>query len=617
MANLPENVAGTTTLGPSPEQSEEDQRCVKYVMRLFQKYKKHRERYDRNWLHYYKMFRGDQWDGIKMPRFRQKEIINMIWESIQSNVPLQTDVRPRLTFVPEEPSDMEFAQILTEISNADWERNNWLMPLTEVIIDGYLYGTGFGHPGYDARADFGLGSATFESEDPFYCYPDPECRQINDRYSRGFITAVPTCTERLKAEYPHLEMQIKSDIQDVIQSSKTALNDFKYRTTNTDRDMPDVSFLEGKESGSPRTLVITAYLLPDDMDELVEPDGTDESGEPKYKKTMKKKYPNGRVIKIACGLKLEDKPSLPFEHGEIPFCKYVNYILPRECWGVSEVEQLESPQRTFNKILNAQLEIMSLMGNPVWIIDSTSGVDPDKLVNRTGLVVEKEPDSEVRREIGVQLSPSALSLADRLEKWFNNIAGTQDVSKGETPGSVTAASAIEALQQAARTRIRQKQRNLDMFVRDFGRQYVGIVLEKYSASRVFRVTNQEGITKYFKMSVEKVDVTDDAGQVIGQKPKVSIRDYGTSAEGKPVEGTVREYLVSGRFDVRVNTESALPFTKADNEQKSIRLFELGVIDDEELLKNIEYPNRDAVLARVRERRAAEAAQAQQQQQAGA
>jgi hypothetical protein len=597
MSNLPESMTGLGTQNPSPDIPEEDQKCVSYVLGIFKKYKKHRERYDRNWLHYYKMFRGDQWDGIKMPRFRQKEIVNMIFDAIQSNVPLQTDVRPRISFIPEEPTDTEFAQILNEISNADWERNNWLMPLTEVIIDGYLYGCAFGGVGYDELADYGLGSATFESEDPFYCYPDPECRQINDRYSRGFITAIPTDTERLKAQYPQFSDQIKSDISDVIQSSKTALNDFKYRTQNTDRDMPDVSMLEGKESGTPRTLVITAYLLPDDTDETLEPDGgVDETtGEQSYKTVLKKKYPNGRKLVIASGLKLSDGP-LPFEHGEIPFCKYVNYILPREFYGISEVEQLESPQRAFNKILNAQLEIMNLMGNPVWIIDQTSGVDPDKLVNRTGLVVEKEPGSEVRREVGVQLSPAALSLADRLETWFNNVAGTQDVSRGEAPSSVTAASAIEALQQAARTRIRQKQRNLDMFIRDLGRQYVGVVLEKYSKSRVFRVTNSEGATKYFKMSVEKVQQEDGS-----EKSMASIREYGANAEGQPVEGNVRQYLINGRFDVRVNTESALPFTKSDNETKTLNLFDRGIIDEEEVLKNLEYPGRDAVLARLKNR----------------
>lgn len=602
MSNLPEHTAPPAEGGASIDISPEDQACVKYVMKLFKKYKKHRERYDKNWLHFYKMFRGDQWDGIKMPRFRQKEIVNMVWESIQSSVPLQTDVRPRMSFIPEEPSDMEIAQILTEVSNSDWERYGWLTPLTEIIYDGSIYGTGFGEFGYDPSVDYGLGGATFESQDPFYCYPDPECRQLNDRYSRGFIIAEPVDTERLKTDYPDWANQIKSDVTDAIQSSKTGLNDFKFGVHNTDRDMPDVSFLEGKETSRQRTLKITAYLKPDDVemvDEAGDPDPV--TGMAEVKKITRKKYPNGRMIVVASGLKLEET-ALPFEHGEIPFGKYVNYILPRECFGVGDVEQLESPQRAFNKILNAQLEIMSLMGNPVWIVDTASGVDPDMLVNRTGLVVQKEAGTEVRREIGVQLSPAALSLADRLEKWFNNVAGTQDVSRGEAPASVTASSAIEQLMQAARTRVRQKQRNLDMFIRDFGRQYVAIVLEKYSQSRVFRVTNDQGSTKYFKMSVEKVPQED--GSV---KSQVNIRDVYTDENGTQRESDVKQYLIQGRFDVRINSESALPFTKADNEMKNFKLFELGVIDDEELLKNIEYPNAEAVLARMEQKRQAAAA----------
>ena len=607
MSNLAEHQNGVSSVGPSPDISAEDQECVKHVMKIFHKHKRHREKYDRNWLHNYKMFRGDQWDGIKMPRFRQKEIFNLIWSSIQSTVPLQTDVRPKIGFVPTEPSDTEFAKVLDDISDSDWERNNWLMPLTEIILDGNLYGLGYGKPGYDALSDFGMGSATFESEDPFYCYPDPECRQVNDRYSRAFILAVPTDTDRLKAEYPDHANLIKSDIQDAIASSKTSLNDFKYKAANTDRDMPDITGFDGKETGSSKSLVITLYEHPDDTEEFQEQDGDPDpqTGEVQYKKITKKKYPNGRMVKIVSGIKLEEGP-LPFEHGEFPVCKYINYMLPREFFGVSEVEQLESPQRVFNKILNAQLEIMSLMGNPVWIIDHASGVDPDGLVNRTGLVVQKEPGTEVSRVDGIQLSPAAMSLIDRSVEWFNKISGDTDVSHGEAPGSVTASSAIEQLMHAARTRIRGKQRNLDIFIRDFGRQYVSIVLEKYSQARVFRVTNNEGQAKYFKMSVDKVDTPE------GKKTRASVREYGLSPEGQPVEGNVKEYLISGRFDVKVNTESSLPFAKAENETRSIKLFELGVIDEEELLKNIDYPNREAVLARLQERKAQEAAMQQQQ-----
>lgn len=593
------NVDEHSSLGASPDIPDEDQEDVKFVMKMFHRYKKHREKYDRNWLHYYKMFRGDQWDGIRMPKHRQKECVNMIWQTIQSNVPLQTDVRPNIQFIPEEPTDKPFAETLNKTAEADWERNNWLEDLTEIIYDSYLYGIGYSENGYDQTADYGLGSATFKSIDPFYVYPDPESRDVNCDDSEGFIIAKPEPTDRVKREYPELAHLIKSDIKDVIQSTKTALNDFQLRPSNSDRDMPDVTFLMGRDEAVDKTLVITAYLKPKETEEV-----EDEAEEGDVKIIVKKKYPFGRVIKIASGVVLEKTDHLPFQHGKFPFSRLQNYILPREFYGVSEVEQLESPQRVFNKLLNASLEIMSLMGNPVWIVDTSSGVNPDQLINRTGLVVEKEPGSEVRREIGVQLSGTALSLIDRMETWFNNVAGSQDVSRGQTPGSVTAASAIEQLQEAARTRIRQKQRNLDMFLRDFGRQYSEIVLEKYSQPRVFRVTNDEGSNQYFKMRIE-----DAYGQNGEQLKKAVVQQYSEAPDGTIVpDNELKNFFISSRFDVKVNTGSTLPFSIADKEQKSLNLFDRGIIDAEEVLKTIDYPNREAVLQRLKEREEQLAAQ---------
>lgn len=591
--------------GIDPSISEEDAQDVKLVMDIFKRYKRHRAKYDRNWLHYYKLWRGDQWHNVKMPSFRQQELINMIWQTIQSNLPLQTDVRPKISFIPEDPADLPFANVLNKISDSDWERKNWLMALSEVILDGYLYGTGFSQNGYDPDDDYGLGSVTFESFDPFYIYPDPEAKEINGPDSWGLITAVPTCTKRLKQKYPHLAEKIKADIKDNIASSKTALNDFKLRASNSDRDMPDVSWLDGKEDAEERTLVITAYLKPQETKDYEE---MDDSGE--IKKITRKVYPYGRVVKIANGIKLESEDELPFANGKFPFSKYVNYILPREFYGVSEVEQLESPQRTFNKILNASLEIMNMMGNPIWVIDTASGVDPQHLVNRTGLIVEKEPGSEVRREPGIQLSGTSLSLIDRLVDWFNGLAGNQDVSRGEAPGSITAASAIEQLMEAARTRIRQKQRNLDMFIRDFGRQYAEITLEKYTKPRVFRVTNDEGATEYFRFSVEK-DV-DDMGNLTDKRIATIQRFIEGEIDGNDVmlpETPIKMALQSASFDVRVNTGSTLPFATADKEQRALNLFDRQIIDAKEVLDIMDFPNREEILVRM-EQKQAELAQQQ-------
>lgn len=578
------------------DQSPEDRQCVAKVLKEFEKLKKHRSKYDYNWLHYYKMWRGDQWDGIKMPKHRQRECINMIWQTVQANMPLQTDARPRIQFIAEEPSDIEFANVLNEVMEADWERGNWLVPLSEIILDGYIYGTGYGSLVYDAESDFGMGSAQFESEDPFYLYPDNEAREINDNRSKIFIKAEPVDTDSLKKEFPEFEDKIKSDIDSDIQSSKTSLNDYTARTSNSDRDMPDVSFLTGKQKTTPRTMLITAWMKPDETEE-VESEEADENGEISTKIIIKKMYPFGRVIKIANGLKIFEGTLT--ESGRFPFMKYVNYMLPREFFGVSEVEQLESPQRVFNKILNAAIEIMNLMGNPIWVISTDSGIDPNKLINRTGLVVEKEPGSEVRREHGVELNSTIFPLLDRLESWFDKIGGNQEVSRGQAPASVTASSAIEQLMDAARTRIKQKQRNLDAMVRDMGRQYVDIVLENYTQSRVFRVTNDQSGTKYFKFRVDKV-LVDGKTQLVGK-----IRNYiQNDGESIAMSDEEQEFFISGRFDVKVNTGTSLPFAVADKENKSFSLFDRGIIDEEEVLNNIEYPNKEKVIQKLMERKAA-------------
>ena len=603
--NIPEHGAVGAELKADIDQDPEAIKTVQMVMKEFKKLKRHRSKYDKNWLHNYKMFRGDQWHDVKMPKFRQKEIINLIWQTIQSNMPLQTNARPKPIYIPEEPNDKPFAEVLNKVLDADWERNNWLVPLSEIILDGYIYGHGMGSVNYDPEADYGMGSAVFESEDVFYLYPDNEAREVNGRRSEIFAKAEPVDTDRLKKRYPEWAEKIKPDINETIQSSKAALNDYEVRQTNSDLQMADTVFGGGKKGEDEKTLLIKVWMKPDETEE-VEQEDLDENNEPVIKVVTKKVYPYGRILTIANGCLLEEEELQT--SGNFPFCKYVNYMLPREFFGVSEVEQLESPQRIFNKLINASLEIMNLMGNPVWIVDTSSGINPNKLVNRTGLVVEKEPGSEVRRESGVQMSPVALQMIDRVETWFNGMAGNQEISQGQAPGSVTAASAIEQLMDASRTRIKQKQRNLDAFMRDFARQYADIVLDKYTKTRVFRVTNDDDSTSYFQFRIEDRD--DGQG---GYKKVGVMKDYVEHEGEMAVSAEAKEFLISGRFDVKINTSTSLPFAVADKEQKAYQLFDRGIIDEQEVLSQIDYPNKEVILERLKERKQAEAEAAAQQQ----
>jgi hypothetical protein len=584
--------------------STEERKAVKLAWDIFKKNKKKKDEYDGKWLDYYKMFRGRQWPDQR-PSWRHSDVINLIFQALQSQIPLETDSRPKISYIPTEPSDTQFAEIMNQIAESDWERYNWLLTLTEVVHDKYFYGTGMSSLDWDPDAENGAGAIVYKSRDPFYCFPDPDSTDVNVE-GNNFAYAEPKDLSWVKKKWPDKADFISPEAYDMAGGSKTDLEPLKTRSSIDQRmTLEGSNPLEwGKRD---QALVLTVWCKSDEYDEITEPEldaqgapivGAD--GEPKNRYIQKLKYPNGRKI-MCCGQVLLEDGAIEYDDGEVPFSRCQNYMLPREFWGISEVEQLEGPQKIFNKLVCFTLDVLTLMGNPIWIVDSTSGVDTDNLVNRAGDVIEKEPGSEVRREAGVQLQPYVISLIDKLVVWFDRISGSQDVSRGNNPGGVTAMGAIEALQEAAQTRTRQKLRLMDCYLKTVGQQYASRVMQYYDAPRIFRITNNDGAKKYFKFHVQTADKPDGTSVKVARVTPF-VENAGVWSEGPP-----SEYELRGKLDVRASTGSGLPFAKAEKEQRLLKMFELGIIDEEEVLTGMDYPNAAIVLQRIKARKEAEAA----------
>lgn len=594
------------TLDPS----QEEKKLAKQVDALFERYSSHRKKYDKDWVDNYKMFRGQQWSK-KRPSYKHREVINLIFQTIQSQVSVMMDVRPTIGFLPGDPTDTELSEMLNKVFESDWERNNWSDELLAMAYDAHIYGLGYSKLCYDDDALDGQGSIVFSAEDPLDFYPSDEATDVNKK-SRAFIVAKPMDMDEIKNKYSghkyvHL---IKPDLDDMSYFKRQQETLHKRKTTDLDLPVESTSSFQSPEDGSKnKALVITAYLKPNDT-ETVEKDDQDSMGEKIY--ITRLKYPRGRKVVKINDFIMEDGP-LEYDHLEVPYQRLVNYVLPREFFGISEVENTRGPQMVFNKLVNFSLDVLTLMGNPVWTVPLESGVNTRKLINAPGTIIEHVSGHEPRRQEGVQLQPFVLQLIDRMEKWFNDEAGTQDVTRGVNPTGVTANAAIENLLEQAQKRIKQKMRNLDSCLKDVGRQWVSLCFQYYSAPRIYRITNKKGANQYFKFHVEERPAGVDAfGQPKTQKVAI-VRNYQQNDQGQYLaDEQQKEYEVRGDFDVRVNTISGLPFSKMENETKVLSLFDRQIIDDEEVLARLEYPNREAVLQRVRERRQAEAEAAAQQ-----
>lgn len=573
------------------EPTPEEKKTLKLVQKLLDKAKRHRAMFDKDWLDNYRMFRGKQWKESR-PSYRHSEVVNLVHRTIQSSVPIQVDARPRFEFLPQEPQDREIAEILSVVGEADWERSNWAEELLEVVYDSNIYGTGLSQ----VLGEKNL--VTYQSEDPVYCFPDPEARSTDKRCSY-FIHAEPRDIGWIKRRWKDKADHIKADLNDLAKTAR-AEDDIRFRSP-ADRNMVMEGSTPQDGANKDLALLVTAWLAPELCEEdFDEEESIAEDGQPLY--VQKAKYPKGRKIVIVNNCVLEDGPN-PYDDGEMPFERYPNYVMPREFWGQSEVEQLKGPQRVFNKLISFALDVMSLMGNPIWLNPSTSGVDDDTLVNRPGLVVPYDPSAsgaKPERQEGVGLQPFVLQLVDRMEQWFDSLGPSQDVSRGSQPSGVTAASAIQSLQEAAQTRLRQKQRNLDGYLQKVGQHYLSRVFQFYEAPKVIRLTAADGAAKYFRMHIEQ----SPEGRTLSVVPytDAGLEDV---AAGKKLP-------IKGNFDVKVSTGSSLPFAKAEKENKLLAYFDRGIVDAREVLETTDYPNAQVVLDRV-----ANAAAAQAEAAAGA
>jgi hypothetical protein len=140
-------------------------------------------------------------------------------------------------------------------------------------------------------------------------------------------------------------------------------------------------------------------------------------------------------------------------------------------------------------------------------------------------------------------------------------------------------------------------RNLDCYLKTAGRQWLNRVLENYTAPRVYRMTNLDGSAYFLKFHVDEVE--DEQGN---KRKQATVHKYDERGE---VE--IQQVLLNGELDLKVNAGSDLPFEAADKEQKALALFDRQIIDAEEVLNQLQYPNREKILMRLQAR--------QQQQQA--
>lgn len=573
----------------------EEQREAEMVLRLYERGKKSREQFDKDWTKFKDFYEGRQWDQ-RRPSYKASPVANICRQTVQTILPILTDAQPGFNIGAKEPSDYDFADFFSEIVPTWWQRGDMNLKLLDPLMDEMIYGIGYAKVVWDPEAEEGAGDVVVGVVDPTMLYFPEGAKSFEDGCP-WVIQEIWKPLGEIKRKFP--------DRAELIQASGKQPNDntVPYNTGDAilsspiDRKAPENArpIDAGGSSDSEMVCILEAWMDDYSIEEYEAEDG---------ERKTKLKYPAGKVVKVLKEQKvLLESVANPRKDGRKPFVRFIDTVKARSFVGEGEIGPLMETNKLINKSLAHIVDSMNMTSNPVWVTDTNSGVLPQDITNQIGLVITKNPGTDVHREPGLNIPPFVLDFYNMMMSLASMDSGIHDVTQGRKPQGITAAAAINDLQEAAQTRLRLKERNLQVALTQMGYLVVATMMQYYKEPRVVKLTGKKGWPEYMEFYLKE----DDEGKTryVKRKYTKSPDNNKFVAEENWTEGEPSK----GLFDIEVVSGSSLPFMKEKRSQLALTLFDKQVIDKKELLEILDWPRKDEILRRDEEAQAAAGAAA--------
>lgn len=412
----------------------------------------------KKWQDYMSAYDGSYFVNDSRPDYKSNQVTNLVFSTIESIRPIMTDNNPKFIAVPNNPQGLEFSNDVQMALDYEWEREKMPTKLPAQLIPMLVYGTAVWFVQWDGK-EGEYGNIKIKEVDPFNIFPDPLAENVDN--AEYIVYATYKNANQIKQQFP--------DKANAIEGSRISMSELV-----ANRDEQDTN----EEN---QVLILEMWCR----------DWTTMDEDINGNKSLK--YPQGRVITCLpeLGIILSDKKN-PYKDGKFPFVLMKNYDVPFKFWGVGEVEQILSPQIYVNELTNQIIDNAKNTANMQWIIDKNAGIGQGKLTNRPGLVIRKNPGSEVRRDTPPPMPTYVREQIDVLKADIQDISGVLDSLKGEKQTGVVAASAILALQEASQSRIRLKIKIMESNLTELANMVYSRMQQFWKLDRWVRVTDIEG-----------------------------------------------------------------------------------------------------------------------------
>lgn len=330
------------------------------------------------------------------------------------------------------------------------------------------------------------------------------------------------------------------------------------------------------------------------------------------------------VVTIAGGTVLEEKFS-PYDHNKHPFVAWfagedftADNIYYRGIGGVEEIEPLQDRADAVDLKIYKHI---SLLTNRQRYVSQQTGLSIENIDNTSGrtYLVNGDPNKAVYYDSPPQMPMEIYNYRDRTEMLIQTVSGIFDVTQGRRPTGITAGRAIESLKDSAEMRLGAYVETLAESQEEVADLGLRIILQFYDGERMINSVDGDKDIE-FKVVADyppelqpqptpRVDeltgnmLVDEetGGYQFDEEEELSVdEELLTMREEWKAQSGIMLVLsdVTYDWDIRANSDTALPSAKKERAQVAADMFRLGAIDRQALLEAIEYPDRYKILKRL-------------------
>lgn len=529
-----------------------DLSSITSLKRLFAKAKAAREHFSPDWYVNAAFFVGDQWrfwnrgrlDKPNLHPWRVTLVDNRVLPALTARAARKTKNRPVFTTVPytNDEDDIAAAEIAGQVLEFDWNHLDLSRKLYSAILWSEVTGAGFWKVYWDGTkgesADFlydgdnplmvegkpqrvdgatdemkqayeskpiGQGDVCIEVKSPFEVFPDPLATSLDD--AEFLIEEIVRSPEYIEKHYG-----VKLEPDDV-----APLGPVESRIMT--------SFMGGGSDAYKGVKLYELWMQP----------CTD--------------YPDGWRCVWAKDKIL--KKEVPFD--PMPYVMFNGVRAPGRFWPTSIATQLRGPQTELNKIRSQIQENAMRVGNPSLLASREANVEytgmPGERVDFSSTVQDAVPSFLQPPEVPVYVREEV----NRITEAITEISGVHEVSKASVPSGVTAASAINLLQEADDTRIAPEIQDMEIALAIAGTKNLRLRAKYNDDERLIRIAGEDGAW----------DIRGYRGSMLGKEPQVEVQAGSGLPRSKAAKQAAMQEILALMFQygVKIDPRSLRKFFK--------------------------------------------------------